>query len=95
MSEISEQLRLDDPRTVLHWYDFLCPFCYVGQYRTAIPGRIRNFSKPNQIEFGRLLDREVRSHHLGGHAPTDPGRSTIHPLATRVVEVRPGMLGSW
>jgi predicted DsbA family dithiol-disulfide isomerase len=22
--------------TVLHWYDFLCPFCYVGQSRTAI-----------------------------------------------------------
>jgi predicted DsbA family dithiol-disulfide isomerase len=21
---------------VLHWYDFLCPFCYVGQNRTAI-----------------------------------------------------------
>ena len=25
-----------DHRTVLHWYDFLCPFCYVGQHRTAI-----------------------------------------------------------
>ena len=25
-----------DPRTVLHWYDFLCPFCYVGRHRTAI-----------------------------------------------------------
>lgn len=22
--------------TVLHWYDFLCPFCYVGQARTEI-----------------------------------------------------------
>jgi predicted DsbA family dithiol-disulfide isomerase len=21
--------------SVLHWYDFLCPFCYVGQSRTA------------------------------------------------------------
>jgi predicted DsbA family dithiol-disulfide isomerase len=21
---------------ILHWYDFLCPFCYVGQQRTAI-----------------------------------------------------------
>ena len=21
---------------MLHWYDFLCPFCYVGQHRTAI-----------------------------------------------------------
>jgi len=26
----------DDPAPVLHWYDFLCPFCYVGQQRNAI-----------------------------------------------------------
>ena len=26
--------------TALHWYDFLCPFCYVGQQRTAILERI-------------------------------------------------------
>jgi predicted DsbA family dithiol-disulfide isomerase len=26
----------DDPPTVLNWYDFLCPFCYVGQSRSAI-----------------------------------------------------------
>jgi hypothetical protein len=25
-----------DVRPVFHWYDFLCPFCYVGQHRTAI-----------------------------------------------------------
>jgi predicted DsbA family dithiol-disulfide isomerase len=25
-----------DPATVLHWYDFICPFCYVGQQRNAI-----------------------------------------------------------
>src|SRR5215467_4283866 len=24
------------PRAVLNCYDFLCPFCYVGQHRTAI-----------------------------------------------------------
>jgi predicted DsbA family dithiol-disulfide isomerase len=35
----SHQSRQDDPRTVLHWYDFLCPFCYVGQHRTAILAR--------------------------------------------------------
>jgi 2-hydroxychromene-2-carboxylate isomerase len=28
--------RVRDLRTVLHWYDFLCPFCYVGQNRTAM-----------------------------------------------------------
>jgi predicted DsbA family dithiol-disulfide isomerase len=27
---------MNDPATVLHWYDFICPFCYVGQHRTAI-----------------------------------------------------------
>jgi predicted DsbA family dithiol-disulfide isomerase len=26
----------DDVRTVLHWYDFICPFCYIGQQRNAI-----------------------------------------------------------
>ena len=28
--------RKDGPRIVLNWYDFLCPFCYIGQSRTAI-----------------------------------------------------------
>jgi len=27
---------MDNSRAVLHWYDFLCPFCYVGQHRNAI-----------------------------------------------------------
>jgi predicted DsbA family dithiol-disulfide isomerase len=27
---------LNDSRTVLHWYDFLCPFCYVAQSRNEI-----------------------------------------------------------
>ena len=35
MNEINDQ-RIDSLRTVLHWYDFLCPFCYVGQQRNAI-----------------------------------------------------------
>jgi predicted DsbA family dithiol-disulfide isomerase len=30
---------MSNDATVLHWYDFLCPFCYVGQSRTAIFGR--------------------------------------------------------
>ena len=25
-----------NPLVVLHWYDFICPFCYVGQQRTKI-----------------------------------------------------------
>src|SRR5215470_17039850 len=35
MSDIND-LPKSGPRTVLHWYDFICPFCYVGQNRTAI-----------------------------------------------------------
>jgi predicted DsbA family dithiol-disulfide isomerase len=27
---------MSESKDVLHWYDFLCPFCYVGQSRTAI-----------------------------------------------------------
>jgi predicted DsbA family dithiol-disulfide isomerase len=34
---------VDASATVLHWYDFLCPFCYVGQHRNAILVR-RGFS---------------------------------------------------
>jgi predicted DsbA family dithiol-disulfide isomerase len=36
MSEHDEFWGMNDPRMVLHWYDFLCPFCYVGQQRTAL-----------------------------------------------------------
>jgi predicted DsbA family dithiol-disulfide isomerase len=35
MSDVRDFSKLG-PRTVLHWYDFLCPFCYLGQSRTAI-----------------------------------------------------------
>lgn len=35
MTVISKH-RLNDPRTVLHWYDFLCPFCYIAQDRNRI-----------------------------------------------------------
>ena len=27
MSEIDERRHMDDPRTVLHWHELLCPFC--------------------------------------------------------------------
>jgi len=36
MSEIDGRQQNEDAATVLHWYDFLCPFCYVAQHRTAI-----------------------------------------------------------
>ncbi|HEX8289109.1 MAG TPA: DsbA family protein [Pyrinomonadaceae bacterium] len=31
-----QQRYLKEPGTVLNWYDFLCPFCYIGQHRNAI-----------------------------------------------------------
>jgi predicted DsbA family dithiol-disulfide isomerase len=27
------------PRTVLHWFDFICPFCYLGQQRNQVLSR--------------------------------------------------------
>ena len=36
MTQTPERERLDSAGTVLHWYDFICPFCYVGQQRNAI-----------------------------------------------------------
>jgi predicted DsbA family dithiol-disulfide isomerase len=35
MNENNDQ-RIDSFRMVMHWYDFVCPFCYVGQQRNAI-----------------------------------------------------------
>jgi len=34
--ESDKQQSLDQPGTVLHWYDFICPFCYIAQNRNAI-----------------------------------------------------------
>lgn len=31
-----DDLDVRDRRTVLHWYNFTCPFCYVGQHRNQI-----------------------------------------------------------
>ena len=39
MSDTNELRPIEHPPRVLHWYDFICPFCYVGQQRTAILAR--------------------------------------------------------
>jgi predicted DsbA family dithiol-disulfide isomerase len=36
MSLVTEQQSMRTPRAVFHWYDFLCPFCYIGQSRNAV-----------------------------------------------------------
>ena len=49
MSKIEERERLDSAVTVLHWYDFICPFCYVGQQRNAI--LIRHRLQVDELAF--------------------------------------------
>src|SRR3954447_5117580 len=39
MNDTNELRLRDHPPGVLHWYDFICPFCYVGQQRNAILAR--------------------------------------------------------
>ena len=39
MSQIDKHERVDSLVTMLHWNDFICPFCYVGQQRNAILSR--------------------------------------------------------
>ena len=36
MSLVTEQHSMRNPRAVLHWYDFLRPFRYIGQSRNAV-----------------------------------------------------------
>lgn len=36
MSQIDKRKRVGSDGAVLHWYDFICPFCYIGQQRNAI-----------------------------------------------------------
>ena len=33
---MSDAGEVDAASSALHWYDFVCPFCYVGQARTAL-----------------------------------------------------------
>lgn len=35
-SWFEEPQRLHPVRNAFHWYDFLCPFCYVGETRSAV-----------------------------------------------------------
>ena len=42
-----EQRSSRNPRTVLHWYDFLCPFCYIGRVETK-----KMFKVPEAVDCG-------------------------------------------
>ena len=89
---MSETYMLDDPPTVLEWYDFLCPFCYVGQYRTAILVRqtgtyweihLASGSEAGETKVGEVikapLDRLGRAAlALIGKFPAEEVSSNLH-----------------
>ena len=51
MADYAKQVQMDRSEAVLHWYDFVCPFCYVGQQRNEILARhgLRVVELPFQI----------------------------------------------
>ena|SRR5258708_5899755 len=60
------------PRTVLHWFDFICPFCYLGQQRNQIlsrhgleivhlPFQIHPDIPPEGVEAGPLADGSAQA----------------------------------
>lgn len=64
-----------DERTVLHWYDFVCPFSYVGQHRTSI-----------LVEAGFdvvLLPFQAHPGMPPGGLPTGFGRGPRHAMIER------------
>jgi predicted DsbA family dithiol-disulfide isomerase len=67
-----------DPRTVLHWYDFLCPFCYVGQHRTAI--LVRHGLRVVELPFQAHPDIP-----LGG-IPAGPRNGPMYAMLEREAE---------
>jgi carboxymuconolactone decarboxylase family protein len=55
MSRVTEQHSMRNPRAVLHWYDFLCPFCYIGQSRNAV-----------LVQHGFCIDMHTKDARAGG-----------------------------
>jgi predicted DsbA family dithiol-disulfide isomerase len=49
MTDLDESDAMHDPRTVLYWYDLICPFCYVAQSRNAI--LVRNGLRVVELSF--------------------------------------------
>jgi hypothetical protein len=48
-------------RQVLHWYDFLCPFCYVGQQRNSIFEDHGSMVRRGTLDPRALSARAVRA----------------------------------
>src|SRR6266702_3477354 len=81
------------PRTVLHWFDFICPFCYLGQQRNQIHPDI----PPEGVEAGprdgpmyQALEREAAQTGLSlNWPPRLPGTRTALAAAEWVRRRRP------
>jgi predicted DsbA family dithiol-disulfide isomerase len=69
------QRQTDDTGTVLSWYDFLCPFCYVGQHRNAI--LIRHGLRVVELPF--QAPPEIRS----GGIPAGPRVGPMYAMLER------------
>jgi predicted DsbA family dithiol-disulfide isomerase len=66
------------PQMVLHWYDFLCPFCYVGQHRTAI--LVRHGLHVVELPFQAHPDIPV------GGIPAGPRNGPMYAMLEREAE---------
>ena len=75
MNGIDQWGLADNPRTVLHWYDFLCPFCYVGQHRNAILIR-------HGVQVDELAFQAHRDIPLGG-IPAGPRNGPMYAALER------------
>lgn len=75
MRRIKEGERLDSAGTVLHWYDFICPFCYVGQQRNAL--LIRHGLHVDELAFQAHPDIP-----LGG-TPAGPRQGPMYVMLER------------
>jgi predicted DsbA family dithiol-disulfide isomerase len=81
-----QQQQTDDTGTVLTWYDFICPFCYVGQHRNAILFRhgLRVVELPFQAH------PEIRP----GGVPAGPRVGPVYAMLEREAK-EAGLLLKW
>ena len=72
MSQIDKRERVDSAGSVLHWYDFICPFCYVGRQQNAILSR----------HGLRVVEMAFRAHPdiPPGGVPAGPRRGPLYAM---------------
>jgi predicted DsbA family dithiol-disulfide isomerase len=80
------QQQTDDTGTVLNWYDFLCPFCYVGQHRNVI--LIRHGLRVVELPFQAHPD--IRP----GGVPAGPRAGPMYAMLEREAK-EAGLLLKW